>query len=401
MKKWIVLLLVLLLCLSACKKEEPALVAEPYDLEIEYGDSGVQAMKGGFDWTAGSRNQTASVVDPRQILSDVPFVNETKDKKLNLLFAVEPDTVTVRRWSSEDGYKTAADVDCSRLKLAVPTDGASYLYEVEAVWELNEKIVSGGTCTYHFRFLPEHATGEQSLESVVHRLTQMEAYELFGVEFFNNLDQEKKLCTDRQDREAILDYLQTYLTVNFRQIDLPEAESDYVLRFAVTDGTQLTLSYGSNGKETWVLLDGEAYEAEVMDLYSLWKSLNTASVSMKEGISDYLQISETFPGDDWEGDLIYANLRSMEDGVVVYDEFFWQEDEKEPNGYRLERGLLGQSLLLAEDCRFWILEDHHQPWCQVEQETLWQWSEGAEWDILFRMYTKDGEISVICEQYTP
>ena len=239
------------------------------------------------------------------------------------------------------------------------------------------------------------------MESVVHRLTQLEAYELFGVEFYNHLDQEKKLCTDREDREAILRYLQTYLTVNFQQVDVPDAASDYVLRFALTDGTQLTMSYGSDGKYTWVLLDGQAYEAEVMDLYSLWKDLQTRSVSLKEEAGEYLQVSEEFPGADWGEAFLYANLRSMENGMVVYDEFFWYDDEEADNGYRLERGLLGQSLPLAEDCQFWILENHDQPWCRVEQEVLWKWSEDVAWDILFRMYTKDGQIIAICEQYVP
>ena len=42
-----------------------------------------------------------------------------------------------------------------------------------------------------------------------------------------------------------------------------------------------------------------------------------------------------------------------------------------------------------------------EPWCQVEREMLWQWSESADWDVLFRLYTQDGEIVAVCEQYLP
>ena len=396
------LLIAVLLLLTACGAQETGVaVKEPYSLEIEYGDSGVDAAMMNYEWHTADHDLFSEELDPMTFLSDLPFVNESKDKRLKLLFDVEPDTLEIRYWTSADGYGEAVTVEKPKLKLDAPEDGCSYLYEVKAVWEQTEKALSWGSSYYYFRFLPEGSTGEQYQEMSLYRLVQLRPADLFGVEFFNNLDGQQKTCTSSTDREAILDYLKEHLTTNFVQIEMPEEEADYVLRLAVTDGTQLTLGYGGEGQGAWLLFGGVPYEVEVMDLYSLWESLEAETIQLDDGSLDqYLQVSEEFPGTAWGEEFTYAYLRSL-DTEVLYDEILWIEDADQPNGYDLQRGTLGLSLPLAENCEYWILDNHAQPWCQVEQETLWQWAETAGWDVLFRLYTIGGEIVAICEQYVP
>jgi len=405
-RRWYILVL-LLLFLTACGREQSEIAVDaPYALEIEYGDSGVQAMTGAHYWTwrtddGKTTGSKAESLEPMSVLSEIPFVNESQDKTLKLLFAVEPDEVKITRWSSADGYAEATPVEKPKLKLSAPEDGNSHLFAVEARWKGTEKAKAWGSCTYYFRYLPEHATGDQSQEMSLYQMVQLEPQELFGVVVVNNLDGEQKTCTNLADRTAVLEYLKTYLSTNFVQIPATEAAADYVLRLAVIDGSQLTLSYGGEGKNAWIMLGGVPYNAEVMDLYSLWEQLETEAVKLEdETDSQYLQVSNVFPGEAWGENFDYGYLRSL-DTEVMYDEILWIEDAEQPNGYALKRGTLGIQLPLAEDCEYWILKGHAEPWCQVEQELLWQWAETTGWDVLFRLYTKDGQVVAVCEQYLP
>ena len=280
MKKWLLALVLLLLC-TACGKEEPAApVYEPYGLEIEYGDSGVQAKVFGYQWYTGSSSKNASGVDPRAVLSEIPFVNEIGDKKLNLLFEEKPDQLYITCWSSADGYTAAVPLKKAKTTLTAPDDGASYLYEVHAYWEQDDKAAAWGDCYYYFRYLPADATGEQDRETVIFRVMQMEAADLFGVFMTNHLDGQQKTCTSKADKAAVLDYLQQHLVTSF--VPAEAAEVDYELRLAGTDGTELLLGYGSDGKHTWLVINGQTYEGGVMDLYSLWKSLEAEATALAE-----------------------------------------------------------------------------------------------------------------------
>ena len=403
MKKYWFLLLFLLL-LTGCGGREAA--DQPYGLEIEYGDSGVLALQSTAQWSwvpedGSPRMLESKGVDPFSVLSQVPFVNESKASRLKLLFEQEPDAVTVTCWSSSDGYSEQRSVELTGGKLKTPEDGSSYLYRVEAAWEQGKKDDCWGSCIYYFRFLPKDATGDQSGAVSLYRLVQLQPSELFGVEVFNNLDAQWKTCRSEQDKLAILEYLRENLTTSFLPVELEAPEADYVLRLAMTDGSQLTLGYGSEGKTAWLLLGGQPYAAELMDLYPLWQSLTAQTVSLQDDLSSaYLQVSEDFPGDGWGTQFVYGYLKHLEQSVT-YDEVHWIDDADAANGYVLQAGQTGCTLPLAEDCQFWLLEEHAGPWCRVERETLWQWAETTGWDVLFRLYARDGEIVAVCEQYVP
>lgn len=405
MKKWILLTLCLLL-LCGCSRKEALVADKPYPLEVEYGDSGVTAMTGSYRWSYTPKGgdtveEIACGADPLELLSDIPFVNQSKAKTMKLLFPVEPDSLQIQCRTNGDGYSQAAAVDLSGKGLPVPSGEVSCLYEITAVWNQTKQTAVWGECTYYFRCLPTDATGEQAGEMSVYRLLQLEPSELFGVEVFNNLEQAQKTCRTTADKGAILDFLQANLATDFVQTQAPAVESDFVLRLAVTDGTQLTLGYAASGDQAWVLLGGIPYVAQPMDLGSLWADLKASSVSLAEDRPEaYLQISEEFPGQSWGQDFVYGYLRGL-DGEVQYDEMRWIDDSAEANGYRLESVKTGQALPLAEECQFWILEGHYKPYCQVTEAVLWQWAETTGWDVLFRLYRKDGQVVAICEQYQP
>lgn len=396
MKKWCCVFFLLLLLTGCGKQEVPT---SPYDLEVEYGDSGILAEKAGYSWVYAGGGVEADPADPLEMLSDIPFINESKAKKINLLFAEKPDSLEISYRSSADGYKTLTTMEKSKLSFAAPADGASYLYLVCASWQ--DKDGFGGSCRYWFRYLPEDATGEQAQEMSLYRLVQMEPSDLFGVEFYNNLDAQKKTCTSTADREAILNYFKAHLSTDFVQIEMPEDEADYVLRMAVTQGEQITVSYGGEGQDAWILLDGVPYGAAVMDLYTLWEGLEAESESLNgETEQEYLAVSETAPLAELESPVHLGYLQSLEENTVIVKTVEWITDENEPNGYRLEEGDLA-TWTLSDDCQYWVLDHHAGPFGQVEQEKLWQWSQEAGFDVLFCLVEDAGEILAIYEHYVP
>lgn len=404
MKKWICLCLCLMLLLSGCGKEDAAAADQPYGLEIEYGDSGVAAMAGAYTWQwregEAIRGASASAADPVSVLSDTPYVNESKAKELKLLFPKTPDSLEIQYRTNADGYQSLHTLEISGTSLPAPTGGDSYLFMVSAAWEQTEKAACWGECIYYFRYLPAGDTGETE-DLSLYRLLQLEPSDLFAVEVFNNPENGQKTCRSVADKEAILNYLKENLSTDFAQTQVPTVESDFVLRLSVTDGSQLTLGYGSSGGRAWILLSGVPYEAAPMNLNGLWSQLKAETVALTpETPEDVIQTSEDFPGAEWGEDFAYGYLRDLGD-TVEYDEMFWIGDEEEANGYRLESGDLGKTLPLASDCQFWILEGHYAPYCQVTQETLWQWAQTTGWDVLFRLYRRDGEVVAVCEQYQP
>ena len=398
MKKWCFFLLVFLM-LTGCGKQQ--WYKTPYDLEVEYGGSGVVAVKGMYHWGHEDGRTEQAESDPLEMLSDIPFVNETKAKKINLLFEEKPQTLEISYRSSADSYKTLTVMDKPRTSFAAPEDTASYLFIIRAAWSDEKNADLGGECIYYFRYLPENATGEQAQEMSLYRLVQMEASDLFGVEFYNNLDEQKKTCTSAADREAILNYFKAHLSTDFVQIEMPEGEADYVLRMAATQGEQITLSYGGEGQGAWILLDGVPYGAEVMDLYTLWESLEAETVSLREeGNADYLAISETEPLQDQEGTVYRGYLQALSEDSVIVKTVNWVEDENEPNGYRIEEGSLA-TWTLSPDCLYWVLDNHVSPWGQVEREDLWQWSQEAGYDLLFCLHVAEDQVLAVYEQYIP
>lgn len=401
------LVLILLFALTACGSDTPAATDQPWALEVEYGDSGVTAAAWTYAWNL-RREETvtptqAEGADPLGQLATIPFVNKSKTGTLNLTFPVQPDSLEIACYTNADGYSEAVTVEASGNKNAipVPTEAGSYLFEVTAAWNEAEEAQAWGSCTYYFRYLPEGDTGEQVGELSLYRLLKLTPDDLFGVEFFDNGQNQQKTLTTVADKTAVLEFLQQNLATDFSQIQTPTLEASYVLRLAITDGSQLTIGYIPLDEGAGLLLSGVPYAAGTMDLQSLWDGLGAQPVSLAgETPSDVLETTEDDPGAAYDDNYIYGYLRAL-NGQVTVDQVQWIEDADEPNGYRIEAGETGKTYELAADCAFWILQDHYKPFCRVERDTLWAWAQTTGWDVVFRLYLKNGQVAAIVEQYQP
>ena len=109
-KRMLSMLLFILLLLSGCKSDPPTPTDQPWALEVEYGDSGVTAAAWYYTWnypdgeTGQTQKAEAQEADPLALLSAIPFVNRSKTGKLNLRFAVEPDSLEIACYTNADGY---------------------------------------------------------------------------------------------------------------------------------------------------------------------------------------------------------------------------------------------------------------------------------------------------------
>lgn len=404
MKKlgWIFLCL---LFLCGCGGEKKADMTAPPRLEVEYGDSGIEAARWGYSWSVRQgeevRTTETDMPDPYDQIGEIPYLNRSKAREMKLLFDVKPDKMQVQIWNGPIRSKMAQQVTETDGVLPVLPSEAHYLYEITATWNETQEAKGWGTCTYYFRFLPKGVEAAETESLPLYRLLQLKSQDLFGVEILNNLENAKKTCRTSDDVETVLEFLKNGLTVDFTPLVTSYQPTDYALRLLLSNGGQLTFGYGEKDKDAWIFLDGIGYEAQPLDMGALWNSLEAKTVSLaEEKPGEYLQTSEDFPGEGWGEDYVFGFLRGL-DGTVAFDEMIWIDDKQEPNGYRLKEGKAGQSLPLAENCEYWLLENHEKPFCQVERETLWTWNEGADWDILYRIYKKDGQVITICEQYRP
>ena len=371
MKRLLPIFLCILL-LTACSKAPAG--NEVYSLEVEYGESGITAYVG-------------DDADPE----DLPFLNAARPTEIQLLFGSPPDSFTVHYATDADGYTSFTEAVIPGTVLPAPFDGASYLFQITARWK------TGETRTFRFRFLPEAGSAPEASPLLIPQLTPAD---LFGIVMVSNVHQAEKTCRSTADVQRILDFLNQNLATDFRQAKVPSLETAYVLRLAMTDGSQLTLGYIPGGQEAWLLIGGVPYETVPMDLDGLWDTLQTEAVpfeTLPEG--DFLQVTEEYPDADWGDTIRYGYVTVLND-AVTFHEILWLTDTDSPSGFRLEPGETDRSLPLAPTCQFWYLADHHSPCCQVEKADFLTYL-AAEPNVLYRLYIKNGQVTAVCEQYLP
>lgn len=401
MRKWSIILAILLLCLTGCGKQD-IILDRPHALEVSYGDSSVFAMTNGYQWNWKEGRKTDSVsvnaVDPRAMGQKLPWLSTGTDSTLSLAFAVEPDNLLVEMFTADDGYAVGQQVEASSMSFPAPLDGTDHLFTITATWEPGKGVRSWGTCTYHFRFL---AQAEVKTEPTVDpdvgdldilQVLQMDANQFMGMEFMNNVEGLSMTCRTRQDKSSILQFLKDHISTDFTTPMPGAPEALYMIRLVSMDGAQLTVGYGSDGLNHSLLVGGMAYAAEEMDFDSLWSLLNGDTVTHLSGTS--LDRSDEIPDGNWGDTFVYAYLTDLGE-TASYDEMRWIEDPEAPNGYHLEKGWPDQSMPVSADCQYWILENGQPPYCRVAANAL------METDGLYRIYTEDDTIIAICQQYTP
>lgn len=410
MKKWWMILAALLLLLTGCSKDSKP-IDRPPSLEVTYGDTAIYGQTTAYEWYWKDGRETDSATVDAEAMGisaeKLPSVNASKRTAIQLNFSEQPDRVLIQVYSAEDNYTEPREVDMVGGSTPAPLDGKNHLYSVSAVWmEGTSKF--WGSCTYQFHFLAGGGMIGSPIEIEVaadldlQGLLQLESNQVLGIEFLNNLEGTIRTCRSTADKTAILSCLRSNLTSELQpwEGDLPDTQ--YMLRVIAADGNQLTVGYSANGTVGCLEVGGKPYVAGVMDMETLWGSLKAGVMSQAAAASgkNYLEMSNEFPGEDWGTEFTYGYLKSL-DQSVSYDEMRWIVDAEAPNGYVVEAGWPDQEAELSETCEFWILEDHQAPYCRVTAEELLKRDQDAETDVLYRIYTSEGKVIAICEQYAP
>lgn len=405
MKKWSIILafLLILVCLAGCGKQE-VIPGRPYALEVTYGEKSIHAVTGGYawNWKEGGKVKTVTTdaVDPRAQEQKLIYLSTGEAENLSLDFAILPDKLMVEVFSAEDGFATAQPVELKNLTLAAPLDGSDHLFSVTAQWEENKH--GWGSCTYHFRFLDRALAPSEPLVSdsgnlSLPKVLSMNANDFMGIEFTNYEDDAVKTCRSGKDKSAILDFLKHNIPAELTPTDAVLAEVMYAMRLVGLDGSQLNLTFGTDGRNACLQVSGAVYPMQPMDLTSLWTALNAGSVSAAAAASGkgYLDVSETDPMADWLTEPLFAYITGMENGSVTYDEMRRFESQDSPTGYRYERGWSDLTMPVAEDCQYWVL-DEDGTYGKVTADGLMQWNDHAENDVLYCIYTGNNAVAAIC-----
>jgi len=404
------LILVVLLLLTGCGKQDTP-IDRPPSLQISYGDSSVFAQTSAYQWYWKDGRQTESaVVDADAMgigMDKLPYLSASKETALQLEFSQKPDRVLIQYYSAADNYTTPYEIDMVGGSTPAPLDGEDHLYQVSAVW-LEGDGKCWGSCTYKFLFLARGLVISSPVQMEVAAdldlasMLQLDASKVWGLEFLNNLEGTTRICRSNPDKSAVLDFLKSHLSPDLQPTSEIPPVMQYMMRLVTVSGSQLTVGYADGGNSGYVEVGGVTYKVGLMDMASLWASLGAGAISQEAAASgkNYLDMSDAFPGESWGSDYTYGYLRAM-DQSITYDEMRWLDDPEAANGFRLENGWTGQSGTLAQNCEFWILEEHHAPYCRVTADAFWEWTQNAGFDVLYRIYTSNGQVTALCQQYLP
>lgn len=165
MKNMISILLALCLCfgLTACVvceaapnetetvQTEASILEHAPDLTVKCGSDTFSVRSGNYSWTSrGVNGEMGAVIacgsHPLDANREQEFRNVTGDK-LAFSFPVEPDTITVIRWSKSDLGITDRDGKAVEMDaLTIPMEKGSWIYQVIASWDGD---TWGGQAEYH------------------------------------------------------------------------------------------------------------------------------------------------------------------------------------------------------------------------------------------------------------
>ena len=149
---------------------EPFKIKEPTELVIICGEEQVTALRGTYSWEYKNEDETftgieadsAHPLDCQELMPDLRLDSTTDVLKAHLKFAIEPDEIEVRYWSTDCWNKPSEDsrelevqaIEVDFVDGSVSTDhvmkllDGNYIYEVIAKWNSSEEY--GGTAYYSF-----------------------------------------------------------------------------------------------------------------------------------------------------------------------------------------------------------------------------------------------------------
>ncbi len=152
----------------------PLNVTEPPELVVVCGEERITALKGTYSWmynngdgtTTGVESESAHPLECKELMPDLPLAYSTKSSidvfKAHLQFAIEPDEIVVRYWSTDCWNKPSEksyELEVQALEVdfvdgSVATDyivkllEKNNIYEVIAKWNSSEEY--SGTAYYSF-----------------------------------------------------------------------------------------------------------------------------------------------------------------------------------------------------------------------------------------------------------
>ena len=145
-------------------------MTEPPELVIVCGEELVSALKGTYSWMYNNGDGTATEVEAesvhplecKELMPDLPLESSIDVFKAHLQFAMEPDEIEARYWSTDCWNKPSEDsrelevqaIEVDFVDGSYSTDhvmkllDGNYIYEVVAKWNSSEEY--GGTAYYSF-----------------------------------------------------------------------------------------------------------------------------------------------------------------------------------------------------------------------------------------------------------
>lgn len=283
MKKRCIILAVLLLlvCLVGCGKQE-VIPGRPHALEITYGERSIHAITGGYAWnwkeSGKVKTVTADAFDPRTYQNELSYLNTSDAASMSLDFPIRPDDLTVEVYSADDGFATGQKVELNDLTIPAPLDGSDHLYTVTAQW--NDDKRGWGSCTYHFRFLARALTSAAPAATDtgdldLNRLLTMSADDFWGIEFINHAEGAKKNCLSGKEKNMLLQFVKDKAPANPTPAEPTQIETMFSMRAVTITGSQLTMNFGSDGRNACMQVGGNTYVLKPMDMHALWTQIGS------------------------------------------------------------------------------------------------------------------------------
>ena len=149
---------------------DPFRIKEPPELVVICGEEQVAALRGTYSWKYKNEDETFTGIeadsvhplDCKELMPDLPLDSSIDVLKAHLKFAIEPDEIEARYWSTDCWNKPSEDsrelevqaIEVDFVDGSVSTDhvvkllDGNYIYEVIAKWNSSEEY--GGTAYYSF-----------------------------------------------------------------------------------------------------------------------------------------------------------------------------------------------------------------------------------------------------------
>lgn len=126
-------------CSSVSMEKPPALT-------ITYNDNSIEALRGAYSWHHSEKITSVDALHALQSKELMPYLNKAPSTDCAILkFAVEPQSILVRRWGEESWGDISAKCEYITIEAnTLPLTHGNYIYEISA------NFGPSGTANYSF-----------------------------------------------------------------------------------------------------------------------------------------------------------------------------------------------------------------------------------------------------------